>query len=505
VARHAVLRYVEREARIWRRLWRGSVFSGLVSPVLFLGAMGLGLGGLVDRRTTDVGGVDYLTFIAPGLLAASAMLNAAGGALWPVVSGHKWMGHYRAATATPLRPADVYAGYLGWLGIHTALHAVPYVAVAALVGGVPSPWGVLAVPVAVLAALAFAAPLAAYAVSQDSDAHFAAIMRLIVIPLFLFSGTFFPLEQLPAGLRPVAWVTPLWHGVELCRSATTGTVDPAPALLHLAMLVACIAAGAAWGVRTFTRRLALRVVERNLRAYRRIWLQLATGVFEPVLFLLSIGVGVGQLVGDLPGPGGKPLPYEQFVAPGMLAMAAMNGAIFDTTYNFFVKLKYARTYDAMLATPLSTRDVARGEVLWSLGRGALYAACFLVAMVVFDVARSWWGLLAVPVAVLIGFAFAGAGLGCTTYMRSFIDFDYVTLVVTPMFLFSATFFPLDRYPRAVELLVQGTPLYQGVALSRAVLLGDVHADLAWHVAYLAVMGWLGMLVASRRLAKLLQP
>jgi lipooligosaccharide transport system permease protein len=256
VAPHAVLRYVEREVRIWRRLWRGSVFSGLVSPLLFLGAMGLGLGQLVDQRTSRVDGVDYLTFVAPGLLAASSMMNAVGGALWPVVSGHKWMGHYRAAAATPLRPADVYAGYVSWLGIHTALHAIPYVTIAALVGAVPSAWGVLAVPVAVLAALAFAAPVAAYAVSQDSDAHFAAIMRLGVLPLFLFSGTFFPLDQLPTGLRPVVWATPLWHGVELCRSLTTGMIRPAPALFHLAVLLACIAGGAVWGVHTFTRRLA---------------------------------------------------------------------------------------------------------------------------------------------------------------------------------------------------------------------------------------------------------
>lgn len=251
--------------------------------------------------------------------------------------------------------------------------------------------------------------------------------------------------------------------------------------------------------------LPLRVVERNLRSYRRVWLQLATGGVEPVLFLLSIGIGVGQLVGDLPGPSGRPVSYEKFVAPGMLAMAAMNGAIFDTTYNFFVKLKYARTYDAMLATPLSTRDLARGEVLWSLGRGALYAVCFLLGMVAFDVVGSWWGLLSVPVAVLVGFAFAGAGLGCTTYMRSFVDFDYVTLAVTPLFLFSATFFPLERYPRALELFVQGTPLYQGVALSRAALLGDVRLGLVWHALYLVAMGWLGMRLAARRLGKLLQP
>jgi lipooligosaccharide transport system permease protein len=251
--------------------------------------------------------------------------------------------------------------------------------------------------------------------------------------------------------------------------------------------------------------LALRVVERNLRAYRRGWVPFATGLAEPVLMLLSIGVGVGALVGDVPGPGGQPVSYERFVAPGMLVVAAMNGAIFDTTFNFFSKLKYARTYDAMLATPLGARDVARGEVLWSLGRGGLYATCFLVTMVLLGLVSSWWALLAVPVAVLVGFAFGGAGLGVTTYMRSFVDFDYVTLIVAPLLLFSATFFPLERYPRGLELVVQATPLYQGVALSRSVLLDDIHPSLLWHAAYLLVMGWLGMRLASRRLATLLQP
>jgi lipooligosaccharide transport system permease protein len=250
------LRYLEREVRVWSRLWRGSVFSGLVSPLLFLGAMGMGLGGLVDDRSGPVQGLDYLTFVAPGLLVASAAMNAAGSSLWPVVSGHKWMGHYRAAAAAPLRPSDVYTGYLAWIGLHTILHAVPYLAVAALLGGVPSPWGVLAVPVAALCAVSFAAPLAAYAIAQDSDAHFAAIMRLVVLPLFLFSGTFFPVSDLPVGLRPIAWVTPLWHASELCRAMTSGVIDLPATLLHLAVLLTCIALGVLWGITTFTRRLA---------------------------------------------------------------------------------------------------------------------------------------------------------------------------------------------------------------------------------------------------------
>ncbi|HEY3140614.1 MAG TPA: ABC transporter permease [Acidimicrobiales bacterium] len=248
------LRYVEREARVWRRLWRGGVFSGLVTPILFLGAMGLGLGGLVDDKGS-VSGLDYLTFVAPGLLAASALQSAAGSSLWPVMGGVKWQGHFNAAVASPLRPADVYFGYVTWIGIQVGMHAVPFVIVAALLGGVPSAWAILAIPAAVLCALAFAAPLVAFAVVQQTDVYFAVVMRILVLPMFLFSGTFFPLENLPAGIRPVAWITPLWHGVELCRGATTGSLGLAAALGHIAFLAGCIAAGALWGVRNFSRRL----------------------------------------------------------------------------------------------------------------------------------------------------------------------------------------------------------------------------------------------------------
>ncbi|HUF33871.1 MAG TPA: ABC transporter permease [Acidimicrobiales bacterium] len=252
-------------------------------------------------------------------------------------------------------------------------------------------------------------------------------------------------------------------------------------------------------------RRPLKLVERNAMAYRRSWYVFVAGFFEPVLYLLSIGIGVGALVGDLPGPGGQPIGYEVFVAPGLLAAAAMNGAIFDTTFNFFVKYKYAHTYDAVLATPLSVHDVALGEVIWALLRGAAYSAAFLVAMVVLGLVQSPWAVLALPVAVLIGFAFAGAGLAATTWMRSFIDFDYVMLAMVPMFLFSATFFPLDRYPTAIGWLVRATPLYQGVALERALVLGGVSWGLLVHVAYLAALGAGGVWIATRRLGRLLQP
>jgi lipooligosaccharide transport system permease protein len=252
-------------------------------------------------------------------------------------------------------------------------------------------------------------------------------------------------------------------------------------------------------------RRTLRVVEREARAYRAYRMAFITGLVEPVLYLLSIGVGVGALVGDVPGPGGTPISYQEFVAPAMLANTAMSGAIFDATFNFFVKFKYSKTFDAMLATPLSVADVSRGELTWSLARGGFYAAVFLAAMVAFGLVASWWALLTIPIALLVGFAFAGAGLAATTYMRSFIDFDLVTLAMVPLFLFSATFFPLERYPTVVETIVRLTPLYQGVELSRSVVLGEVHVGLLWHAAYLAVMGWLGLTVAARRLGRLLQP
>lgn len=246
------------------------------------------------------------------------------------------------------------------------------------------------------------------------------------------------------------------------------------------------------------------LVERNVYAYRRAWYVFAAGFAEPLLYLFSIGVGVGALVGDVALASGETVPYRAFVAPGMLAASAMNGAVFDATFNFFVKFKYAKTYDAVLATPLGVADVAVGEVTWALLRGAVYATAFLLTMVVLGLVTSWWAVLAVPVAVLIGFAFAGAGLAGTTWMRSFVDFDYVNLTIIPLFLFSATFFPLDRYPAALRWIVQVTPLYQGVALERALVLGHVGWGALVHAVYLAALGAIGLAVAIRRLGGLLQ-
>ena len=279
-------------------------------------------------------------------------------------------------------------------------------------------------------------------------------------------------------------------------SADTATeaTDPPPTGTPVLRVLPPVVWGRAW-----------RIVERNALAYRRLGLVFAAGMLEPVLYLFSIGIGVGALVGDLSTPGGGTVSYEVFVAPGLLAAAAMNGAIFDSTFNFFVKFKYFKTYDAILASPLSPADAAAGEILWSLIRGAVYSAVFLLTMAVLGYTQSWWALAALPTTVLIGAAFAAVGLAATTYMRSFVDFDYVNLVIIPSFLFSATFFPLSRYPDAVQVIVRLTPLYQGVRLCRAFTLGEVDASLIFPIVYLLVMTVAGMAVASRRLRRLLQP
>lgn len=252
----AALRIVEREALVFRRLWRGTAFTTFVGPVLFLGAIGLGLGGLVEENQGSVDGLSYLVFVAPGLLVAGAVQAAASESLWPIMSGTKWQRTYHGMVATPISPADVLAGYAGWLAIRAAISSTAFLVIAALLGGVPSAWGVLAVPAAVLCATAFTVPLCGFAAAQDSELAFPLVMRLGIVPLFLFSGTFFPVDQLPGWLAPLVVASPMWHGIELARAATTGSVDPVVALAHVTVLVAVIALGWVVGSRTWQRRLS---------------------------------------------------------------------------------------------------------------------------------------------------------------------------------------------------------------------------------------------------------
>ncbi len=192
---------------------------------------------------------------------------------------------------------------------------------------------------------------------------------------------------------------------------------------------------------TFAGTRAHLLFERNLMVYRRSWLIIFSGLFEPLFYLASIGFGLGHFVGRVNG-----VSYASYIAPALLASSAMNGAIYDATTNVFWKLRYAKVYDAVLATPLGPTDVALGETSWAQFRGLLYAAGFVVTAASLGLIHSWWGLLALPSAVIVGFAFAGMGIAASTFIRSWQDFDLVQLVQLPMFLFSATFYPLSVYP-----------------------------------------------------------
>jgi lipooligosaccharide transport system permease protein len=252
--------FAVRELRFWltdyRRTWRGSIFSSLLNPLLFLGAMGLGLGTLINAHgDAAIGGGSYLTFFAPGLLAATAMTTAVEESTYPVLASVKWVKTYQAATASPLRPADVFHGHMLFVALRLTMNCAIFLAVSAALGAVHSFWALAALPVAVLTGVAFNAVIEAWAITRTRDTSFAVIFRFGLIPLFLFSATFFPIAQLPAWLRPVAYVTPLWNGVTLCRSLSLGTAAPGAALIHVGYLACLAAAGVAIGNRTYRRRL----------------------------------------------------------------------------------------------------------------------------------------------------------------------------------------------------------------------------------------------------------
>lgn len=244
-----------------------------------------------------------------------------------------------------------------------------------------------------------------------------------------------------------------------------------------------------------------RLIERSAMVYRRNWIIILSGLFEPMLFLLSIRVGLSELVGDVE-VSGRRVAYDEFVAPGLLAAAAMNGAIFDSTMNIFHKWKASKLYDALLTTPLTAADIAVGEIGWAVLRGVLYAIAFLVTMTAMGMIESAWIVMAVPIAALIGFTFAALGMAATTFMRSWADFEYVPAATLPLFLFSATFYPVSAYGEW-SWVVNLSPLYHGVELVRSANLGDWSlADLA-HAGVLITLAAIGTTIAARRLGRLL--
>jgi lipooligosaccharide transport system permease protein len=249
-----------RALRLWltnyRRTWRGTIYSSVLNPVLYLGAMGLGLGTLVDAHgTARLGGISYLEFLAPGLLAAQAMQTAMGESTYPVFGSVKWLKTYQAAAATPLRPADIFHGHLLFTTARLAMNCAIFVGIMAAFGAVRSAWVLAALPAAMLTGLAFATPIEAYAVTREKEQGFSMMYRFLLIPLFLFSGTFFPITQLPGWIQPLAYITPLWHGVALCRSLSLGHADLIGSLGHLAYLAAVATVGLILAHRGYRRRL----------------------------------------------------------------------------------------------------------------------------------------------------------------------------------------------------------------------------------------------------------
>lgn len=247
---------------------------------------------------------------------------------------------------------------------------------------------------------------------------------------------------------------------------------------------------------------AFAVFERNVRVYRRQWLMIVTGFFEPLFFLLGIGFGVGGVIGTLT-YNGVEVPYAAFVAPALLASSAMNGAIFDSTFNVFYKLKYAKVYDAILTTPVSIGDLAVGELLWSNLRGVIYSVAFLAVMLGFGLVASPLALLAPIAVIFIGFAFGAAGFAITTHMRSWKEFDFIFIILTPLFLFSATFYPVEIYPGALRYVVELSPLTRGAHLIRSLIFGDLNLLMLADIGFLALIGFLGYRHAVSRLGKLL--
>ena len=250
---------------------------------------------------------------------------------------------------------------------------------------------------------------------------------------------------------------------------------------------------------------SVRMVQRNLLVYKHGWMVILSGFFEPLFYLLGIGLGLGTLVSQIDG-----MAYAAFVAPGLLASSCLNGAISDGFFNIFFKLHFQKTYDGILATPMRVPDIAFGEMLWALGRGSIYAATFLLVLLLFgrwrgpEMLLSRWALLAVPAAVLVSASFSAMALCLTTFVRKIEDFDVVMgLGVMPMFLFSGIFFPVSTLPSIVQWVFQAVPLFHAVELLRALTTGRVSAAVLWHLGYLILVGGAAFPIAMYRLERTL--
>ena len=248
---------------------------------------------------------------------------------------------------------------------------------------------------------------------------------------------------------------------------------------------------------------ARSVMSRGLLATRstNYWVVLS-GFFEPVFYLLAMGIGLGSMVGSVVTNNGNGVPYAAYIAPALLAVSAMNGAVYDSTWNVFFKMNYSKIYEGMLATSLGPLDVAFGEIALALLRGAVYAAGFMIVMQAMGLNLSWTAILALPAVMLVAFGFASLGMAITSYMKTFQQMDWIAFVMLPMFLFSATFFPITVYPEQIQWVIQALPLWHGVELVRGFTTGVLGIAMVWHVLYFVIMIAVGMVFTTFRLRKL---
>jgi lipooligosaccharide transport system permease protein len=248
---------------------------------------------------------------------------------------------------------------------------------------------------------------------------------------------------------------------------------------------------------------AMTMIERSLYAAKSSnWLIIISGFVEPVLYLMAFGFGIGQLIGDIQDGSGNPVSYAAYIAPALLASSAMNGALYDATWNVFFKMHFSKVYQVMLSSSLGPMDVALGEISWALIRGATYSIGFMATVMPLGLVTSAWGLLAIPAATLIAFGFASIGMAITSYMKNFQQMNWVNFFLLPMFLFSGTFFPVSVYPEWIQVVVKALPLWQGVDLVRSLMLGIIDISVLGHIAYFVVMIVLGLSFTTVRLKAL---
>lgn len=563
------------------------------TPLMYLVTLGVGLGAVLTNNQTSFDGVPYITFIAGALAATMAVGIAMEEMTFPVMGGFKWNRTYYGPQVTPITPQQIARGTVIAVSIRVVAQTVLLLLILAAFGAIHSLSSVLVIVFSTIAALAFGLPCMAFAAGIFQErGQFSVIIRFIFMPMFLFSGTFYPLEHLPIYLQWIGWVSPIWHATELNRWAIYGhEVEPWMFPVHLGVMivVAVIAFLIAqtryyrrlrgekvktrvWGARAAKKtmasmapagtsgeagdpyavgygsrgvgsdgayedsapsaaaaaqapgaaqaalsrvskprrrwlsnlygRNAKAVMERSWMATKNsTWIVIVTGFAEPVLYLASLGFGLGVVISGVEGPGGQTMSYAAYIAPGLLAVSAMNGALMDTN-NMFFKLRYAKLYRVMLNTSLGPMDVAIGEITMAMIRGFIYSLGFYLIAAAAGLVGWGSGLLMIPAAVLIAFGFAAVFMAITTWFTRFQHLDWLNLVVQPLTLFSATFFPLDVYPQAVQAVIASLPLWHGVDLLRMLATSTFTIDILWHVLYFVVMAVAGLTVATMRFKKM---